>query len=231
MTIYGWDVSSNDAPAADGISFLVHRADGEIGAFWDAVRERDPERVLAGAYWVLRPEGPAGQADRFLARLDQDCPGWRDRPFLLRADCEKWEGEPTTVPSKAAIGTFCDRLTERRPEIRPLVYAPRWVHGDALTGLAYPLWASSYVAGAGTFEVLYPGDRSSRWAAYSGQTPAVLRYSTSATIGGRPAGDVSAFRGTLAELTSLAAPGHVLRGGEAGQGRRRSAGSVNAGGA
>jgi len=217
MTIYGWDMSHYDAPGvgsavAEGIAFLTHKAggdanDAEIGAWWTGVRGLDPTRVLLGAYWVLYPGNPAGRADAFLARLDATCPGWHDRPFLLQVDCEKWNGDQGTVPGKADIQAFCARLTERTPRLRPIVYAPKWVYGDSLTGLPYPLWASSYVAGSGGFKALYPGDGSSRWAAYSGQTPAILQYSSSATIGGQGTSDANAYRGTLAELIRLAAPG------------------------
>jgi hypothetical protein len=217
MTIFGWDMSHFDAPdlgtaVAEGISFVTHKAggdavDSELPAWWAGVRTLDPQKVLLGAYWVLYPGNPAGRADAFLARLDAACPGWRDRPFLLQADCEKWNGDPRTVPSKAEIKTFCDRLVARMPRLRPVVYAPKWVYGNDLTGLPYPLWASSYVTAAGGFRKLYPGDSSSRWQAYSGQTPAILQYTSSATIGGQATSDANAYRGTLDQLVALVAPG------------------------
>jgi hypothetical protein len=217
MTTHGWDMSHFDAPSignaiSEGISFVTHKAGGdrddpELAAWWSGVRGLDPGRVLLGAYWVLLPGRPAARADAFLARLDAACPGWRDRPFLLQADCEKWNGDPRTVPSKAEIGAFCDRLVARMPKLRPVVYAPKWVYGDSLAGLRYPLWASSYVNGAGRFQHLYPGDSSNRWAPYSGQTPAILQYTSSATIGGQTTCDANAFRGTLAQLVALVAPG------------------------
>lgn len=220
MTIFGWDMSHYDAPnignaVAEGISFITHKAGGdsddpELGAWWAGVRGLDPGRVLLGAYWVLRPPvDAAGEASAFLRRLDADCPGWRVRPFLLQLDCEKWNGDPSTVPSKAQIGAVCGQLVKAAPNLRPVVYAPKWVYGDSLTGLGYPLWASSYVTGAGSFRALYPGDGSSKWAPYSGQTPAILQYSSSATIGGQSTSDANAFRGTLAQLTALVAPGWV----------------------
>jgi len=217
VTIFGWDMSHFDAPSAgsavaEGISFLTHKAGGdrddpEVAAWWAGVRGLDPARVLLGAYWVLYPGGPEGRADAFVARLDATCPGWRDRPFLLQVDCEKWNGDPGTVPSKAEINAFCGRLVDRMPKLRPVVYAPKWVYGNDLNGLSYPLWASSYVTGSGGFKGIYPGDGSSRWAAYSGQTPAILQYSSSATIGGQSTSDANAYRGTLAELITLVAPG------------------------
>ena len=217
MTIFGWDMSHFDAPSlgnavAEGIAFITHKAggdatDAELPAWWAGVRTMDPQTVLLGAYWVLLPGNPAGRADAFLARLDAACPGWRDRPFLLQADCEKWNGDAGTVPSKAEIKTFCDRLVARMPKLRPVVYGPKWVYGNGLDGLPYPLWASSYVTGAGGFKALYPGDSSSRWAAYSGQTPAILQFTSSATIGGQTTSDANAYRGTLDQLVTLVAPG------------------------
>jgi hypothetical protein len=219
MTIFGWDMSHYDAPGvgeavAQGVSFLTHKAGGdrddpEIGAWWAGVRGFDPARVLLGAYWVLFPGDPAGRADKFLARLDTTCPGWHNRPFLLQVDCEKWNGDQDTVPGRADIQAFCARLVTRMPLLRPIVYAPKWVYGDSLKGLPHPLWASSYVSGTGSFKALYPGDKSTRWAAYSGQTPAILQYSSSATIGGQTTSDANAYRGTLAELIKVAAPGWV----------------------
>lgn len=217
MTIFGWDMSHYDEPGigtavAEGISFVTHKAggdavDNELPAWWAGVKGLDPAKVLLGAYWVLYPGDPAGRADAFVARLDAACPGWRGRPFLLQVDCEKWGGDAGTVPSKAEIEAFCGRLVAKCPKLRPIVYAPKWVYGNQLTGLRYPLWASSYVDGPGGFKALYPGDQSSRWASYSGQAPAILQYSSSATIGGRTTSDANAYRGSLAELVRLAAPG------------------------
>jgi len=216
MTIFGWDMSHYDAPSIgsavrDGISFLTHKAggdanDAELDDWWAGVRNLG-DGVLLGAYWVLYPGTPVTRADQFLARLDASCPGWRDRPFILQVDCEKWGGKQSTVPSKAEIQAFCDRLVDRMPKLRPTVYAPKWVYGDSLKGLPYPLWASSYVSGSGSFKALYPGDGSSRWGAYSGQTPAILQYTSSATIGGQTTSDANAFRGTIQQLKALVAPG------------------------
>lgn len=216
MTIFGWDMSHFDSPGigsavAEGIEFITHKAGGdqddpEISAWWSGVRTLGQD-VLLGAYWVLLPGSPEARADRFLDRLDGQCPGWRGRPFMLQVDCERWNGDPNTVPSKAEIKAFCDRLVQRVPTLRPIVYAPKWVYGDSLSGLGYPLWASSYVTASGFFRTIYPGDGSSHWADYSGQTPAILQYSSSATIGGQTFSDANAYRGTLAQLKALVAPG------------------------
>lgn len=217
MTLFGGDMSHFDQPdpgtaVAEGIAFLTHKAGGdkddpEIGVWWSHVRAYDPAAVLLGAYWVLYPGQASARADAFLARLDATCPGWRDRPFILQVDCEKWGGDPATVPSKADIKAFCDRLVSQMPRLRPIVYAPEWVYGNKLAGLGYPLWASSYVVGAGTPAALYPGDTSSRWGPYSGQTPAILQFTSSARIGGQTTCDANAYRGTLDQLKALVAPG------------------------
>jgi GH25 family lysozyme M1 (1,4-beta-N-acetylmuramidase) len=217
MTVYGWDASHYDAVpdgarvVSEGFRFMTHKAggdadDAELAAWWSAIKGRRT-RLLLGAYWVLYPGSASSRADTFLARLDSQCPGWRDGPFILQADCEQWNGDASTVPSKADIKTFCDRLVAKVPKLKPIVYAPQWVYGESLAGLKYPLWASSYVTGSGTAAGLYPGDSSSRWDAYSGQTPAILQFTSSATIAGQATSDANAYRGTLAQLTALVAPG------------------------
>lgn len=218
MTIFGSDVSHYDAPDArkmfdDGIVFQTHKAggdsnDAELGQWWTYARGyRD--RVMLGAYWVLRPDrwaSAVADADRFIARLDSQCSGWRDLPFILQADCEKWGGNAATVPTVTEVNAFCDRLATRAPQLHPIAYMPDWVYGD-LSRLRYPLWSSKYVAGSGGYRSLYPGDSSAKWASYGGKSPAVLQYSSSATIGGQTTCDANAFRGTLDQLKALLAPG------------------------
>lgn len=216
MPIYGWDLSHYDGPdsrnaVGQGFTFFTHKAggdanDAELAPWWSLMKPyRD--RVLLGAYWVQYPGSPAGRADAFLARLDSQCSGWRDGPFILQVDCEIWGGDRGTMPGKADIKAFCDRLAARMPKLRPIVYAPKWAYGDSLSGLGYPLWASNYVGGSGVASALYPGDTSSRWGAYSGQTPAVLQFTSSATIAGQTTCDANAYRGTLDQLAALVAPG------------------------
>lgn len=214
MTLFGSDVSHFDAPdtramLGQGISFQTHKAggdalDAELAGWWARVKGYRPE-VLLGAYWVLLPGHPADRADQFLDRLDSTCPGWRDGPFILQADCERW---PTTpAPSVSEINTFCDRLAEKMPKLKPIAYAPNWVYGSRISGLRYPIWASSYVTAAGPFRSIYPGDSSSHWGAYGGKSPSILQYSSSATIGGQTTCDANAFRGTFQQLIALLAPG------------------------
>jgi hypothetical protein len=216
MTIYGWDLSHYDGPdsrraVGEGFSFFTHKAGGdaldtELGPWWSLMKGYRAS-VLLGAYWVLYPGSPAARANEFVARLDSQCPGWRDGPFILQVDCERWGGDQGTVPGKADIKAFCDRLRYLAPKLVPVVYAPKWVYGDSLSGLGYPLWASNYVTGSGSASKLYPGDGSSRWDSYSGQVPLILQFTSSATIAGQTTCDANAYRGTLAQLTAKLAPG------------------------
>lgn len=220
MTIFGWDMSHYDAPdignaISQGISFITHkiggdRNDPEAAAWWRDVRgERN--KVLVGGYWVLLPGQAAQRADWFVRQLDEVCYGWRDAPFILQIDCEKWRNDESTVPSISEINQHCYRLRQLAPKLMPIVYAPEWVYGASVSRLSYPLWASSYVPGSGSFKTLYPGDSSARWGSYGGKTPAILQYSSKATIGGQTTCDANAYRGTLAELTALLAPGWTNR--------------------
>ncbi len=219
MTILGWDMSHFDAPdigdAASEVAFITHKAGGdssdpEIGAWW-ATAQGHRDQLLLGAYWVLYPGVPVARANAFLARLDATCPGWRDGPFLLQLDCEKWNNSSATQPGVADVRACCDRLRAQMPKLTPIVYASAGQYGDTLKGLGYPLWNARYPSSAAASPAsLYRslgGDRGSGWAAYSGQTPAIWQFSSSATIAGQTSCDANAYRGTLAELTALAAPG------------------------
>jgi GH25 family lysozyme M1 (1,4-beta-N-acetylmuramidase) len=219
-TIYGWDMSHYDAPnigtaVKEGYLFITHKAggdatDNELDEWWASVRGLGPEAEL-GAYWVLYPGNPARRADLFLERLDTVCKGWRDRDsFILQVDCERWNGSQATVPGKADIKAFCDRLVARTGgRYRPIVYAPKWVYGDTLAGLGYPLWSSAYVSGSGYGAKLYAdagGDSGPGWKAYSGQVPAVWQFTSHAVIAGQTTCDANAFRGPLSSLKSLTTP-------------------------
>jgi GH25 family lysozyme M1 (1,4-beta-N-acetylmuramidase) len=220
-TIYGWDMSHYDAPnigtaVKEGYQFITHKAggdalDNEYDDWWGYAKSQPNSAVLLGAYWVLYPGNPAGRADRFLERLDAASPGWRARDaFILQVDCEKWNGNSATVPSKAEIQAFCDRLVSRTGgKYRPVVYAPKWVYGDSLAGLKYPIWSSWYTSGSGTGSALYAkagGDSGPGWKAYSGQVPAIWQFTSSARIAGQDTCDANAFRGPLSSLKSLVTP-------------------------
>lgn len=223
MTIFGWDMSHYDTVNSDtaerviaeGFSFVTHKVggdanDAEIRTFWNEFKDHR-DALLIGGYWVLRPDTSGSivsKANAFCDRLDSLCPGWGDTPFILQVDCERWNSDTATIPNKSEIQQFCARLRVRAPKLMPIVYGPEWVYGNNLGGLGYPLWASRYVAdSSGTAYGMYPGDDSAKWAAYSGQVPEILQFTSSATIAGQSTSDANAYRGTLAELTTLLAPG------------------------
>jgi GH25 family lysozyme M1 (1,4-beta-N-acetylmuramidase) len=223
VTTYGWDSSHYDTPpdgkrvVAEGFSFVTHKAggdanDAELAAYWRGVKDIPDPDLLKGAYWVLYPGNPIGRADDFLARLDSQCPGWRNHPFILQADCEEWNGDPKTKPGLSDIKAFCNRLKSKMPKLEPVVYASAGQYGSSLTGLGYPLWNARYVLSnqTGTASGLYArcgGDSGKGWGRYSGQIPAIWQFTASATITGQTTCDANAYRGTLQQLTALVAPG------------------------
>jgi hypothetical protein len=219
MTDHTWGVDkSHYDPAggtarivAEGFGFLVHKGggdsdDAEMGAWWnDAKGHRDD--LLLGAYWVLYPGHGASAGDAFVARLDSQCPGWRDGPFILQLDCEEWGGNPATKPGLGDIRACALRLRTLAPKLVPIVYAPHWAYGDTLSGLGFPLWSSSYTSAKGTAAAIYPGDSYSGWAAYGGIVPSIAQFSSTATVAGDSTTDVNCFKGTQAQLVALLAPG------------------------
>lgn len=224
MTIFGWDASHYDQVpdgarvVAEGFSFMTHKAggdqdDAELGAWWRAMKPyRD--RILLGAYWIPYPGWARARAQAFLDRLDSQCPGWRDGPFLLQLDCEIWNGNPSTQPGRGDIRAGCDYLKRAVPKLTPVVYASKGQYGNSLAGLGYPLWNANYPSSmTGPASAIYAhvgGDSGPGWGAYSGQTPALWQFTSSATIAGQTTCDANAYRGTLAALVALVAPGWAV---------------------
>lgn len=227
-TIFGWDMSHYDAPDVgsairEGYVFITHKIGGdatdtEADNWWSSVRGTDPDKVLLGGYWVLRPDLPgsaSSKADSFLAKLDAACPGWRNRPFILQVDCERWgDSSGKKMPNLSYIHAFCDRLRAKMPKLMPIVYASAGEYGDKLRGIRYPLWNARYRLGyqEGYGSVLYAksgGDSGKGWDAYSGKVPAIWQFTSSAKIAGQTTCDANAFRGTLPQLIKLLAPGWV----------------------
>jgi hypothetical protein len=226
VAIFGWDMSHYDAPglgsaAADGISFITHKAGGdnssgdpELAPWWTGAKRLDPARYLLGTYWVPRPDlhpSPAGTADDWIATLDARCPGWHDREHILQIDAERWPAGDQTKPSRAYIQALGNRLLSRASKLRPICYASRGQYGNSLAGLTFPLWNANYPSNAALgFKAAYAragGDSGPGWVKYSGQVPAIWQYTSAAVIGGQTTSDANAFRGTLAQLKALIAPG------------------------
>ena len=89
-----------------------------------------------------------------------------------------------------------------------LSYIPRWYWeriGRPDLSRVPGLIQSSYVNGTGYASVLYPGDKSIRWAPYGGRQPDILQFTDKAQIAGK-ALDANAFRGSPDQLRTLLQP-------------------------
>ncbi len=219
MTIFGWDASDYDhgrgpmnmaAARRDGIDFYTHKATEGTSVKHhpgpSLANARDAGIPFLGCYMVPRT-GPsvALQVAYLLSWVDQQAPWWRAFPgWFWQMDTEHWAYDKVSPE----IGHQCAVELARRTGKRVLHYAPRWAYGNTVPQ-DEPLWASSYVTGAGGYLSLYPGDGSSRWGAYSGRTPVILQYTSSARIGSQPSCDANAFRGTVADFAKLIGAGPV----------------------
>lgn len=93
----------------------------------------------------------------------------------------------------------------------PLLYCPAWwlsANGglNIDTRSIAPLWSSQYPAGGSNLVSVYAaagGDSGPGWGSYGGQAPALWQFSSSISIGGYSAIDVSAYRGTRTQLAAL----------------------------
>ena len=212
MTTFGWDDSHwGDIPTArDGVDFYTHKCAEGHHFYKDTEYKQAMTSAKAlgipvlGAYFVNHPGTIVDQVDWFLEIVGAETPWYKDVPWMWQIDAEKFP-QMDRAPNLAEINAFGDLICSRTgmPSSSVIAYAPKWLYGDKLIGLKYRLWASSYVTGTGGYKTLYPGDSSTRWAAYSEQTPIILQYSSSSIIAGQATCDANAYRGTLEELISL----------------------------
>jgi len=220
VTIFTWDASNHDwtrgemnlaAAKASGISAVVHKVcegnrfyvDTYFGEF--IRRARAAGFTTYGGYFVLHPGDYAAQAAWYFQILDQQVPGWRSDPnFVVHMlDAEKFD-YMSRAPNAAESQGWCTTV-HVGTGYNPLGYVPKWLYGNSFAGtFTWPLVASSYVKGENApFADLYPGDSSASWGAYSGQTPALLQYTSSAVIGTQSPCDVNAYRGSLDQYRAL----------------------------
>lgn len=216
MTIFGWDASHYDAPPTrrDGVDWYTHKCaeghhfykDAEYQAAMNAARNLGVP--VLGAYFVNHPGTVADQADWWVSIVERETPWWRQVPFIWQIDAERFK-YMSRAPTLAEINALGDAVCQRAkvPASSVIAYAPKWLYGDTLKGLKFRLWASSYGTNpAVPYRDAYPGDTSSRWGAYSGQTPIILQYGSRTTIAGQTTCDANAFRGTLDQLRALLNP-------------------------
>lgn len=199
-----------NAAAREGIRFFTHKlTEGtrtrQLNGGKGLSRARTAGIPFLGGYLVTRTPGNGGhgsvpaQVEYFLSWADALVPWWPAFPgWFWQVDSEHWgyDNVPASVGHEAAL------LLTQRTGRAVLHYAPEWAYGNSVP-CCEPLWASSYVAGSGSFGELYPGDGSARWHAYSGRVPAILQYTDKATIAGQGPCDANAFRGTVADFAEL----------------------------
>lgn len=215
MAVFGWDASDFDwargpmdlaAARADGLTWFTHKATEGTNVrhshLGEALtRARDAGVEFIGAYHVVRTGNVPGQVAYFLAYLDRAVPWWRTFPgFFLQIDLELW---PYDKVSAATGKAFAAALAAAQPK-RVITYASRGQYGDQLSGIVTPLWNAAYGSNpVGRWRPLYPGDGSSNWRPYSGQTPVMWQYGSRLLIGTQPGSDGNAFRGTVEQLRAL----------------------------
>jgi len=217
VTLTGWDTSHYDGrltrdtmsrAKAEGIAFL-HAKVGEgladtEGTYDDTALAggRDAGIEFLGAYFVPRSLDPAAQVDAWKRELDAGEPWLYDWPGRYAVvDLERWQYDNV----QAGKGIDCAHRLRDRLGWQVLLYASRGQYGGTLTGWDGPLINADYRRGPG-----YPGDgwtsyngQPAGWAPYSGKTPAMLQYTSSATVAGLTTCDVNAYRGTVEHLRAL----------------------------
>lgn len=215
MTVFGWDASDYDwgrgpmdlvAARNAGVSFFTYKATESTTVkhvhYGEALnRARAAGIEFLGAYIVPR-SGPSvsAQVDYFLNYVNQQTPWWTSTPgFFFQVDTEKWSYD-AVLPQRGA--DVCAELM-RRTGRRIVHYAPKWAYGDSIPQ-PDPLWASNYGDnGIGTLQQKYPGDSSTRWAAYSGRVPVFLQFGSRIVIGRQNTCDGNAFRGSIEDLRTF----------------------------
>lgn len=212
-TLFGWDSSDFDhgrgpmdmvAARNAGLDFFTHKATEGVGVTHHPgqvlAAARDAGIPFLGAYIVPR-SGPtvAAQVDYLLNWMNIQAPWWPEFPgWFWQVDTEHWPYDAVT----AQRGHDVAQLLAARTSRVVAHYAPEWAYGNGVPA-GEPLWASSYAAGSGSFLSLYPGDGSTHWHAYSGRTPDILQYTSSAIIARQPGCDANAFRGTQVDFAAL----------------------------
>lgn len=226
MTIYVWDASAYDGAISvdqfrqamdEGIVAFVHRLTRQGGLLdpYAGPNLRNAQAAgigLIGAYAVTYTSGGTAQDDLTIRQADQVVPWWRTFPgWWWMEDLERWPSDDVS----AQLGMEVARQLEATSGKVCALYASHGQYGDKLLGWTGPLVNADYTSRpAGGFVSMYPGDYwypdhgswHGGWTPYSGRTPDLLQYTSSATVAGLTTCDVSAYRGTYAQLAALLAP-------------------------
>jgi GH25 family lysozyme M1 (1,4-beta-N-acetylmuramidase) len=218
-TIFGWDASHYDGEHGEidlavltrardeGIDFFTHKigeglTNVDTTAAAALIAARDAGIKVIGGYYFIHSGDMVAQAQRCIALADRYVPWWREfNGWFWQTDAETDTGGH--LPSPSEVKLFSDTLVTRSLK-RVIVYASHGMYGDRLRGLGHPLWNANYPSSRkADFRDLYPGNSYAGWTAYSGQTPVLCQYTSSATIAGRTTCDANAYRGTVDQLLAL----------------------------
>jgi GH25 family lysozyme M1 (1,4-beta-N-acetylmuramidase) len=209
--------------AEEGYSALVVKATQGSSGYWapaafdDWTRRARAAGMIPGAYHWINNSDPIQQVDYFLRRLQSV--GGPDG-MLIQLDCED-----TATPATAATVTLWIREWNRRTGNHPLLfYSGAWWYPAKLGSFQVAKvasnvhqWDSHYVTGAGYASALYEAVPAGWWTSRYGGfgEVTVMQFSSAGHAGGLAGGvDVNAFRGTRADLHTLA--GHTLAGDDMG---------------
>jgi peptidoglycan hydrolase-like protein with peptidoglycan-binding domain len=173
---------------------------GYVNPWWPAAKIALQARAKAdgfvpGAYLFLRESNAEAQADHFAATCG-DLTG-----FAIAVDVEPTgTSRPRPLDAAAAVA----RLRVHYPAHPIGGYIPQWYWGTQETTFVDYLWASHYLMMTGTPDQMYPHVPGSWWGGYGGLSPALLQFSSHATVAGIPGlVDVSAYQGTQVKLRQL----------------------------
>jgi len=212
VTLIGIDVSRHqgriDWSAVAGVEFAICRA--SLATTPDPTFPRNRAGAAAidlvpGAYHFLYPASvvsPERQADLF-ASLVGDPAG-----MLIALDIER-DGDAR--PDSGDATRFISRLRSLWPAHPLLLYGPAWYWpaiGSPSLARYGPLWHSRYIGASGAHpRELYASVPGSFWrVSHGGWTaPTILQFTSRSRVSGiAGAVDGNAFRGTRAELLTLA---------------------------
>jgi GH25 family lysozyme M1 (1,4-beta-N-acetylmuramidase) len=215
MTVFGIDCSHYDmsrgpmdfaAMYRDGIRFVTSKAT-EGDSYQDPhfatclTNAHAAGIPVLGAYHVVR-SGPsiASQVTYLTAYLDHTIPWWRTHPnFMIQVDLERWPQDNVSAATGCAFADAARHATGKYV----IVYASKGQYGNSIPA-GCDIWNANYPSSrAAHYSALYPGDNGVGWNAYSGRTPVIWQYSSTATIGSQPGCDANAYRGTLDQLLAL----------------------------
>ncbi len=201
--------------------------------FWAAAQPAMAAQIAhgftPGAYLFMEAGDGAAQADWFAARAGP-LPGFgvaidAEPSFGLRrlahvfpevltagdeAAARATIARATSVPTLAEVRACKDRLAQHYPGKPVGGYLPHWFWGEQDTTFVDYLWASDYVLGQGRPQDLYQHVVPAQWAPYGGRAPALLQFTSSATVPGvNGLVDCSVYEGSdlVTLMVGAAAPG------------------------